>query len=436
MRAIHFAATIVAAGVPFFIVLVAAPAFCGADDQRARTALWRQLAMIAWPSLGLVAISAVGWLVLIAASMSGQSPADVLSGEVLWTVLLQTEFGLVWTVRLILTCLLAGIFLPLLSSLPEKRSWIGFGAVVFAAALVGTLAWGGHAIGALGLEGVIHPAADVLHLIAAAAWIGMLVPLALVLSAAGKNAAPVVVARMATLRFSTIGVLAVATVLVTGAINTWYLVGSIQSLISTLYGRLLLAKVALFFAMVAVAAVNRLHFTPRFVQSESATTTQRARQRLRLNALIETAAAVGVIGIVAVLGIEPPASHAGHEHAYGALPPDVAFVHIHGAHAMAEVTIAPGHTGVVQATIRLLREDFKPLKAQKVMLSITPPTPGALPTTLVATQNPDGAWQVDGIELLEPGNWTVAVDVVLDPTKRIVLDAPIVIERSKSTIGP
>jgi len=68
-------------------------------------------------------------------------------------------------------------------------------------------------------------------------------------------------------------------------------------------------------------------------------------------------AGVGVIGIVAVLGIEPPASHAGHEHGYGALPPDIAFVHIHSAEAMAEVTIAPGHTGVSQATIRLLSED-------------------------------------------------------------------------------
>ena len=435
VRVIHFTATIVAAGIPFFVVLVAAPAFRAADDQRARTALWRQLAMIAWPSLGLVALSAVALLVLTASSMSGQPPADVLSGNVLWTVLWQTEFGLVWMVRLVLVCLLAGAFAPLLSAQPGKRSWISFAAVIFAASLVGTLAWGGHAIGALGFEGIIHPAADVLHLIAAAAWVGMLVPLALLLDATDKNAEPVVVARIAILRFSTIGVMAVGTVLATGAINTWYLVGSVQGLIGTLYGRLLLAKVALFFAMVAIAAVNRLYFTPRLVQSEGATTTRPVPKGLRRNALIEAVAAAGIIGIVAVLGIEPPASHAGHEHGYGALPPDVAFVHIHDAQAMAEVTIAPGHTGVAQATIRLLSEDFKLLEAQKVTLSMTPPTSGSVPTTLVAAEDADGAWQVDGIELSQPGNWTVTVDVVLSPAKRVVLSAPIVIEPFESSTG-
>ena len=45
-----------------------------------------------------------------------------------------------------------------------------------------------------------------------------------------------------------------------------------------------------------------------------------------------------------------------------------------------------------------------------------------------ARQGRDGAWQVDGIELSEPGNWIVTVDVALDQTKRLTLTAPIVIE--------
>ena len=64
---------------------------------------------------------------------------------------------------------------------------------------------------------------------------------------------------------------------ITGSINTWYLAGSIPALTETDYGRLLLLKIALFLVMVAVAAFNRLHLTPRLVRdADGATTGQRS----------------------------------------------------------------------------------------------------------------------------------------------------------------
>jgi len=59
---------------------------------------------------------------------------------------------------------------------------------------------------------------------------------------------------------------------------------------------------------------------------------------------------------------------------------------------------------------------------------LTAPTAASQPTPRPAQLGRDGAWQVDGIELSEPGNWTVTVDVVLDPKKHLTLTAPIVIE--------
>jgi hypothetical protein len=61
-------------------------------------------------------------------------------------------------------------------------------------------------------------------------------------------------------------------------------------------------------------------------------------------------------------------------------------------------------------------------------LTLTAPAAGRQPTSRPAQQDRDGAWQVDGIALSEPGNWTVTVDVTLDQTKRLTLTAPIVIE--------
>ncbi|MGC1446357.1 MAG: copper homeostasis membrane protein CopD [Xanthobacteraceae bacterium] len=427
VRAIHFAATLIAVGVVFFMVFVAAPALRAATDNKAvRALLWPRLAFIGWFSLVLAVGSGAAWFILTASAMSGTPPGE-LSATVLQTVLTQTHFGLAAIVRLIAAGILAATFALMLSAL--YRPWISAVAVLAAAAVTGGLAWTGHAIGGQGAEGIVHPIADVLHLIAAAAWVGALVPLALLLGTAGRHNA-LAVARAATLRFSTLGVISVGTLLATGIVNTWYLAGSIEALTGTYYGQLLLAKVALFFAMVAIAAVNRQWLTPRLMQSagETERATFGAMSQLRRNATIEALAGGAIICIVAVLGTKAPASHADHHPAYGALPADSAFVHIHTEQAMADVMIEPGRVGTAHATVHLWDGDFEPLAARYMKVSIAPPVMGSAPTTRVAVQDSDGAWQIDGLGLTQPGNWMVTVDADLDSGSHLVLAAPIVID--------
>ena len=428
-RAIHFAATLLVAGIVFFIVAIAEPAFRhGNDDTRLAVAVRARLALIAWIGLTLAVLSGAAWLVLTAKSMSGQPLAEVLSQGLLWTVLLRTEFGNDWLARFFLACVLAGVFVPFLSPHGSKSGWVRVATLILATAFVGTLAWAGHAIGGQGIEGILHPAADVLHLIAAAAWVGALVPLALLLAMTGHSTAELVVARTATLRFSTFGITNVAVLLFTGIINSWYLVGSVTSLVETGYGRLLLMKIACFLGMVGIAAVNRMRLTPRLVKNASMAAAQDARRRLQHNAAIEASMGAVIIVIVAVLGTLPPASHAHHPAPDGAIPADAAFQHIHSEQGMADVTIEPGRVGTARATIRLLNENLEPLEAREVMLTLTDPTPGSKPTTRVATEDSAGEWHVDGVVLSESGNWTVAVSAVLASNRRLELEAPIVIE--------
>jgi copper resistance protein D len=312
VRAAHFAATITVAGVLFFIVFIAEPAFRKAGTGTPMPAVFLpRLAWIAWIGLALTIVSGAAWLVLLAQSMSNASLAETFSQGILWIVLVQTGFGRDWFARFVLACLLAGTFVPLLSAKAIKPVSIKIVAVALAAGLVGSLAWAGHAIGGSGAEGIIHPAADFLHLVAAAAWVGTLVPLALLLAAAGPDAASVSIARVATVRFSAFGVGSVCTLLVTGSINTWYLAGSFPALTETDYGRLLLTKVALFLAMVALAAVNRLRLTPRLAHDASGSARDHALHQLRRNAVIEVAIGAIIIAIVAVLGVTPPGLHAG-----------------------------------------------------------------------------------------------------------------------------
>ncbi len=428
VRAVHFAGCMLTAGVVFFALFIAAPVLADGDAAKGLPAFRGRLVAAAWISLALAVVSGVFWLFFTAQSMSGQPLPEVLSQGVIWTVLARTEFGHAWLVRLVAAGLLAATFTALLPAQRKPARAVTAAAVVLATVFVGGLAWAGHAIGASGPEGTIHPAADVLHLVAAAAWIGTLPFLALLFAMSEHGALPMALARAATLRFSILGIASVATLFASGVVNSWYLVGSVSALTETAYGKLLLVKVALFFAMVAVAAVNRFRLTPRMAGDQTATA---ALRQLRNNAVLETLGGAVVLCIVAVLGTLPPASHAHHHAAYGAVPEGAAFVHIHTEAGMADVTIAPGHTGEAHATIRLWNGDFESLDARQVTVTLTPPTPGGKPATRIAVQDSDGAWQVNRLDLSEPGNWTVAVDAALTNNSHLLLDAPIVIEGEK-----
>ncbi len=426
-RAIHFAATLQVAGVAFFLVFISEPTFRDANnDTTVAATVRRRLTWIAWINLALALISGAAWFDLTAAAMSGQPVAEIFSQDVWWTVLSDTTFGNDWLVRFVLACLLAALFDPSLSERRTRSTSIKSALVISAAAFAGSLAWSGHAAGGIGVEAIVHPITDVLHLVAAAAWLGALIPLALLLKSTGQDDGALVIARTATLRFSTLGVVSVATILATGSINTWYLAGSIPALVDTDYGRLLLIKIALFFVMVAIAAINRLRLTPRLVQGTGTTAAQALRQ-LRRNAVLEATAGAVILGIVGLLGTLPPGSHANH-HPSGAIPADAAFQHIHTGQGMADVMIEPGRVGTAHATIYLWNADFGPLDAHAVTFTLTPPAAGGKPITRTAVQDADEAWQVDGIELSQPGNWMVTVDAVLGPGNRLVLEAPIVID--------
>jgi copper resistance protein D len=428
-RAVHFAATIVAAGIVFFVVLIAEPAARKSPKGACFAATLRlRLASLAWISLGLSVLSGAAWLILTAASMSGQSVAAVFSQGVLGTVLSQTDFGNDWLARFVFACVLAATFVPLLSARGAQSVWLKATAIVFAAAFVGSLAFAGHAIGGEGIEGVVHPAADILHLIAAAAWVGALAPLALLFSIAATDADTLAVARSATLRFSTLGMVSVATLLLSGLVNGWYLVGSVTALTESDYGRLLSIKLVLFLLMVAVAAFNWSRLTPKLVQDADLAAAQKARRQLRRNTALEAALGAVVIIIVAELGILPPASHAHHHEIEEAVPADASFQHIHSEHGMADVVIEPGRVGTARVVIHLLDDNLETLPAKTVTLTLTAPTSGSKPITRRALLDPDGEWDVDGVGLAEPGNWTVAIDAVLASDARLKLAAPIVID--------
>jgi len=402
-RAVHFAATVLAAGTVCFMLLVAEPAFGRA---RGIATLRRRANITIWAALAAAIASGAVWLALLAADIYGAPLVEVCLHGGLWQVLTGTRFGAVWSVRLAVALLL-GVLLVW----PSLR-WLQLAA---AAALIAPLALTGHAGATPGAAGQLHLASDMVHLIAAGAWLGGLPALALLLSSARQ---PKGLAARAAARFSALGIAGVAALLVSGLVNSWMLLSAPRDLIATDYGRLLALKIGLFAAMLAIAAVNRFHLTPRLAA-------RHARRALMRNSIAETALGAGVLLLVGALGTMEPAAH--HHLPTLEIPADAAFVHIHTEQAMADVMIDPGRAGVANASIRVMHEDSSEFPANEIRLTLDPPSPGPQPINRSAVHQPDGTWRVDGLALGAPGNWTVRVIVPVESGKQLVLDAPIVI---------
>jgi putative copper resistance protein D len=395
-RGIHIAATVLASGTVCFMALVADV-----------PALRRRLNWLVWSALAAAVLSGVGWLVLLASEIFGAPIVEVCLHGGAWSLLTDTRFGLIWSARLVLALLLGVLLLwPGARLLP----------LIAAALLIALLALIGHAGATPGLAGRIHLASDMVHLLAAAAWLGGLPAFILLLRNAGSSKPAV----DATKRFSRLGIVCVAALLASGAVNSWNLLAGPRDLLNTDYGRLVLLKIGLFAAMICIAAVNRYHLIPQL----PAATAMRALQR---NSLCEIGLGLCVLLFVGVLGAMAPNAHV--HTTSSAIPPNAAFVHIHSSEAMADVTIDPGRAGLSKVTIHVSRDDFSDIAVKEVRLALEPPTAGAETVERAAMRLPDGSWTIDRLEIGQPGIWTVRVIVTPAAGKSIMLDAPVVIDR-------
>jgi copper resistance protein D len=290
MRSLHFAATISTGGVVVFRQAVVASSFVDASFERA-------LRRIFASGIVILVASGIGWFAVTAAAIADQSIKDIFAGPLASEVLLDTQFGQVSLMRLAVA-----IALSICVLIREDRRV----SLTLATILLASIAWLGHSGAA---PSGFFTAADALHVTAAGAWLGGLVPLALLLAALRrqKDSKSVSIGTTVTRRFSLLGVTMVTAILITGLINTWNLVGSVEGLLDTAYGRLLLVKITLFLAMVSIAAVNRFRLSPRLQVPGTL-------KLLERNSLIEAALGLLIVLIVAALGAMPPALHMEHVH--------------------------------------------------------------------------------------------------------------------------
>lgn len=317
-RDFHLASTVVVAGVIFFDVFIAAALWrTQPPSLKARAAFQSSRGKIFWISLALSIVSALAWLCLLSMRIGHKDFGDALSDGTTWLVLSQTQFGIAWQIRLLLSIGLVACLLLQKASGARLASGLTFLAGLLAAAYLGSLAFAGHGAEGLGAEQHVHLAADFLHLTAAGLWLGALVPLVLLLVHLRRFQEDgwVSAAARAGSRFSTLGIFAVGILLASGIINAALLLGGMHSLIDTAYGRLLLLKVVLFATMVGLAGINRQYLLPRLSGGRGTDGASITVRKLVQSALVEIALGLAIICIVGALGIMPPANDmAAHMH--------------------------------------------------------------------------------------------------------------------------
>lgn len=280
-------------GVSFF-------ALCAAG---VREALPLRAILIATGIIG-IGLSVFG-LAVIAAAMAGV-PVGQADAGTLSTILTGMPLGKAWAARI------AGLALLVLSAFRiGKRPGAALAAAsIGGGAALGTLAWAGHGAMDEGAIGWLHLGADIAHLAAAGAWIGALLSLLLLVArpAARADAGHLRTTHRALDGFARIGTLMVAAIVASGMANAWLLVGpaGVASLPGTLYGQLLLCKLALFAAMLGFAAANRYRLTPALLARIATEDHDGALAALRISLALETACAAIVLGLVAWLGTLEP----------------------------------------------------------------------------------------------------------------------------------
>jgi len=243
LRFVHFLALMLAFGWASYCVWLAPPTL--------RPLLARRFQPLQRYALKLNTFSATLMFAVLGGQM-GDGWGDVLRPEI-WQAVATTRTGgiLLWQV------VLAWITIGMMLMQPRRVQGL---LLIFIVIQLLLLAGVGHAAMNDGVSGVVQRANHALHLLCAAGWLGGLLPLLYCIQLSQGRWQQASVYTM--MRFSRYGHLAVAGVLLTGAVNSWLIQGQLLAF-DSLYGRMLLFKCALVTLIVAIALVNRYVLVPR-----------------------------------------------------------------------------------------------------------------------------------------------------------------------------
>lgn len=262
--------------------------------------LRRQLLACALAALALNAVEAP----LKAMRLLWLSLPELDAASLAWYVF-DTAAGRAWLVRGALLLAIAGL---LVAASRGSRTLPVRALCVLSGLVLVTLLWNGHAAASDGAAGALRLALGGLHLLAAAAWLGAIAGFLAMLAGDWPRRGDI-----ATLQrwhaplhaFAATGTVLAAILVASGIVHYAWIAEWrwLPATLATPYGRWMLFKLAMFAAMLALAALHRWVLVPRLAAPGGRPDDP---VRLRRSLRLEAAAAVLVVAAVAVAGTMSP----------------------------------------------------------------------------------------------------------------------------------
>ncbi|HVX33901.1 MAG TPA: CopD family protein, partial [Solirubrobacterales bacterium] len=316
-RGLEYAAIAAAVGGVAFLLLCWLPALgaaaaVGEESRRAAArAFAPRLRLVLWVAAAIGLVATAAQIVLEGAEAAGVSGFSALTQTIVEETL-ETRFGTVWGFAF-LAWVAVAVLAPLLT---RPRTWkaAALPAAVPLVYLCLCPALAGH--GSSQSPVALNFTVNAIHVAAMAVWLGGLATLLLVLPAATRAAAtPADRGRLLAgplARFSALALAMVALIMATGLIQAYVYVRHLGDLLSTGYGRAVLAKFLLLLCVIGVAAYNRRRSVPRLEAiAERGESPGRPGVLLRRALRAEVALLAVVIGVTAALAsYAPPVSAA------------------------------------------------------------------------------------------------------------------------------
>lgn len=289
LRGSHVAALLSLFGTLVFLTLVAPSALTQAAVEAPR--LRRRLSRLACISAASALIIGMAWLAAESAVIAGADSA-AMTLRAARVVGLRTQFGHWLLTRGVL----------LLVVVPLLGPWRVTNAI---AALLAAIALAvqpllGHAGALGGSAGTTSIVSEIVHLLAAGAWLGSLLPLFITIGTLHSDAAAT-----ACRSFTPVGLSAVLLLGGTATVQVAEFMGGLPGLFGTGYGQIALVKLALFLVLLALAGLNRLALTDRLAGSAPAT----AQRRMRVSIAAEAVMGTLVVITAGFLASHVPGTH-------------------------------------------------------------------------------------------------------------------------------
>jgi copper transport protein len=248
--------------------------------------------------------------------------------------------------------------------------------------------------------------ANVLHVLAASAWIGGLATLVFALPAATRRLEPPDRTRLlaGTLgRFSTLALLAVAALLIGGILQSVLMFTAVDDLWTSAYGRAVLVKSVIVAVLIGFGAVNRRRTLPALDRA-AADGDSPGRPGLAIRRAIRTEVALGAVALAvtgALAGYPPPGTTAaGPYSTSGNIGP-----------ARAELTVDPARRGLNQVHLYLFdRSDGRQWDSTKELTATASlPSRRIAPIELHATKAGPGHYVIEAAPLSPAGDWRLQI---------------------------